>query len=607
MQRFFEAIFAGGGQNTATYDFKQKKFKKMKRETLNLSVQDLNVLAAKKIAVQAGSNFVTTAAPETDQLSSGESIFLFKGYDKANTDQKNYEVVLGGGGAELNRAELEKGEGRKLFGVAVTTINPELLLPFAVATEHITISPTINKLTLEECEKFDEIITVTVPKDSKRKVDIYFLADTTGSMGAILAAVQTGANNILTAVNATAHDLAYGVGNYRDFTDPNPPYPFEHQLNPTVNTVAVTTAINAWNANGGADWPEAQLYALDQLAQAPGGSIGWRTNAKRIIVWFGDAEGHDPSGGATLASVIAKLQTENISVIAISVGADTLDATGQATAIAAATGGSFQSGINAATIVNTIITMINNLVSVINNISLVASGGTAAFVTHIDPAAGYGPITGDTEHILTFNVTFTGIKPCDDKDKLYNGTLDVVADGVVVAQKTVEIRVPACCRKRRYSYSVKYVIGCAEKQECNSKMAVNAGNYTTEINIHNYQQKEAIIEKHIVPVVLNGETVGREPRYAGIIANDKIVLPPYTATMDDTYRLAQLLYNNEPPCDIALNIGFLHIISNIELAVTAVYTAAGNKGRRVSSIDVEEISAKEIPLADYTTEHIPGR
>ncbi|MEP6846397.1 MAG: VWA domain-containing protein [Panacibacter sp.] len=578
----------------------------MKRETMNFGVQNLKVLATKKIAAKAESNYVITTTPEADTLSNGGAVYLFRGYDAVNANERNFEMVLSAAGEELNRDELEKAEGRKLFRVAATDISDDLLLPFPRATENITISPTENKLTLEECEKFEEDIIVRIPKDSKRKVDIYFLADTTGSMTAILNAVKAGANNILNAVNGTGNDLAYGVGNYRDFTDPAP-YPFQHQLNPTANVAAVTAAINTWTAAGGGDWPEAQLFAMDQLAQAPGGSIGWRNDSKRIIVWFGDAEGHDPSGGATLASVIAKLQAENISVIAISVGADTLDSTGQATAISTATSGSFQSGINAATIVNTIITMINSLVSVINNVSLVASGGTASFVSFISPAAGYGPIKGDTDHVLTFHVTFTGIKPCEDKDTFYYGTLDVVADGVIVAQKKVEIRVPACCRKRRYSYSVKYVIGCKQNEECNTKMPVNAGNYTTEINLHNYQQKDAIIQKYIVPVILNGDPVGREPRFAGTIANDGIILPPHTATMDDTYRLAELIYKNDPPCNIPLNIGFLHIISNIELAVTAVYTAAGNKGRKVSSIDVEEISAKEIPLADYTTGHIPGR
>lgn len=574
----------------------------MKKTQSNFKLDELKPLAIKKIAEKAGSKYVVTTEPEKDELSTGEAVFLFRGYDAADPNGNSYELVMDSKGAELSKDKLEKTEKRALFLSAVTEINKELLLPFAVATEHISISPDENKLTLKECETFEEEITVTIPKDSNRKIDIYFLADTTGSMTGILAAVKSGANNILNAAYGSS-DIAFGIGNYRDFTDPAP-HPFQHQLSPTTNKAAASAAINTWNAAGGGDEPEAQLFALKGLAVPPGGTIGWRPDSKRIIVWFGDQPGHDPSGGPTQASVIAALKAENISVIAISVGANLLNASGQATAITSATGGSFQSGINTTNIVNTIITMINNLVSVINNVSLVAAGGTAPFVTYISPAGGYGPLRGDRKHVLTFKVTFTGVRPCDDKDQLYHGSLDVVADGIVVARKKVEIRVPACCKKRRYSYSVKYVIGSQEQEECTAKMPVNAGNYTTEINIHNYQQKEAVIEKHIVPLVYRNEAIGREPRYAKVMANDKIVLPPHTATMDDTYRLAELLYDGRPPCKLPLGIGFLHIISNIKLSVTAVYTASGLKEGGVSSIDVEEVSEKEIPLENLRRDHL---
>jgi hypothetical protein len=611
----------------------------MKKETSNFNVQTLRALAAQKIAALAESKHLVTTEPEQDELTSGEAVFLVRGVATANPNGKQFEIVMDSSGKELNRAELEKAENRKLFYTSKTELNRDLLFPFGVASADITVSPTENKLILAECERFDEVITVTVPKDSKRKIDIYFLADNTGSMGSYISAVQAGALSILAGVGATMNDLAYGVGNYRDFDDYDSSLghqAFQHQLNPTNSAAAVTTAINNWFADGGDDTPEAQLYALDQLAEPAGGSIGWRTDSKRIIVWFGDEPGHDPicpvvtglGYTITKASVIAKLTGENISVIAISVsnspGADTLNSDpvstsslypgcptvsspNQGSEIAAATAGSYAEGINATDIVNTIITLINSLVSVINNVSLVPSGATAPFVTYISPATGYGPLNGDTDHVLTFNVTFTGVKPCGDKDQLYYGSLDVVADGVVVAQKKVEIRVPACCKKRRYSYSVKYVIGRQERNECNTKLPVQTGNYTTEINIHNYQQKKAVIEKHIVPVIFNGEAIGREPKSSGIVADDKIVLAPYNATMDDTYRLAELLYKNEPPCNIPLNIGFLHIISNIQLAVTAVYTAGDTKCEQVSSIEVEEITGKEIPLEEPVTGGIPAR
>ena len=57
----------------------------------------------------------------------------------------------------------------------------------------------------------------------------------------------------------------------------------------------------------------------------------------RFVVWFGNAPGHDPSGGVTEAITIAALNAEGIVVGAIDVG--NLDITGQATRITDATGG----------------------------------------------------------------------------------------------------------------------------------------------------------------------------------------------------------------------------------------------------------------------------
>jgi hypothetical protein len=163
-------------------------------------------------------------------------------------------------------------------------------------------------------------------------------------------------------------------------------------------------------------------------------------------------------------------------------------------------------------------------------------------VTSITPAAGYGPLDGATAHFLTFEVTFTGTSPCKPDAQVFTGTLDVVADGTVAAQKRVEITVPPC---RGFVYSVKFV--CGVQPDCDCECApVQPGSYSTEINIHNPTGKAARIEKRFVPVVLAGAPVGREPRVAETRASDEIVLPPHAATMDDCCRIAELLYGGAP-------------------------------------------------------------
>ena len=477
------------------------------------------------------------------------------------------------------------------------------VVPPVIPATLITVQPTTNVLTLKQSDTFNETITVTIPKNAgPAKADIYFLADTTGSMGSILGAVQTGSNTILAALNGMGIDLAYGVGNYKDF-ESSDPYAFHHQVSLTNAVAPVIAAINTWSATGGGDIPEADLFGLDSVAVPPGGTIGWRSGSKRIIVWFGDAPGHDPicpavSGGAAIteASVTAKLLGEGIAVLAISTANPGLDddpksgatgyvakcgppggAPGQGTRIANATGGKFVAGINAATIVNTIISLVSAAVGSINNLKLVPTAGITAFVTSITPAAGYGPLPGDHDHTLNFNVTFAGTVPCTAQAQVFSGTLDVVADGKVVASKTVEITVPACM----VVYSVNFV--CGEQSDCGCECTpVQPGRYATEVNIHNYGLKPVDLIKRFIPVVLAGAPIGREPRVSAVRTEDRITLPPQTATMDDCCRISGLLMGGDPPSSMPLTIGLLEITATAEVAVTAVYTTSGPKHGGVS-------------------------
>ncbi|MEN8220494.1 MAG: hypothetical protein ABFS56_29920 [Pseudomonadota bacterium] len=197
-------------------------------------------------------------------------------------------------------------------------------------------------------------------------------------------------NNLISSFPDT--DLAFGVGDYKDF--PSDPYAFQSAQSLTADTSVVQTAINGWSASGGSDSPEAQLYALDRLANDP--SIGWRTGAERIVLWFGDCPGHDPvptaatklSYDITKESVITDLVAADITVLAISTDTGCADMdnstyggdyakvygiveknyTNQATDISTATGGSHQTGVNSDVIVDTIKSQLSTVVSVIDKL-----------------------------------------------------------------------------------------------------------------------------------------------------------------------------------------------------------------------------------------------
>jgi hypothetical protein len=520
------------------------------------------------------------------------------------------ELILGEDGMPVKLGHLRKN----VFLAASHAVSPEI-----TEAVKVKIDPSVNHLRLGECDKFTETITVTIPKSSAvAPADVYFLADNTGSMTPAITSVQNGASAMLSALKGLGPGLQFGVGSYQDFGDPNV---FRNLQPITANTGTVQTAINLWSASGGDDFPEAQLFALDQIAQPPSGSIGWRPNVQHIVVWFGDAPGHDPICNAlttlgydiTEASVTAKLLANNIAVLALSLndgppnpplGLDddpTSAATnpaygvcgapggtaGQGTRIATKTGGIIVTSVDPTTIVSTIIAKLQALL-LINDVHLQPVGSIAPFVTSITPAS-YGPLHADQDNVLPFTIAFSGdVVDCSTRDKVFTGAIDVVVDGNVAAAKPTDITVPAC----KYSYAVKFICGTQNACDC-SCGPVLPGTYATEINIFNPKCKEAQITKIVVPLVFAGATMGREPAVAKAHAVDKIVLPAGAATMDDCCRIAELLYGGVPSSPMPLTVGFLEIISDQELQVTAVYTASDPKGNGLN-LNVKTIPSKLI-------------
>jgi hypothetical protein len=560
---------------------------------------------------------------EDDALSINKKVYRYTAAKKTEPNGPQYTVILDQDGEILDPKSLNAKEGRKVFAANIASVSTLVTTVEALKPAgSITIEPQINDLVLNKGDSHNEVITVNVPGSAGvNKVDVYFLADTTASMTGVINQVCTGASSILNALSAPGLDMAFGVGNYRDF--PHDTYAFKHQLNPTTVKADAQSAINSWTTSGGWDSPEAQLFALDQLAESPGGSIGWRNMSKRIIVWFGDYPGHDPicqkisglSYDITEDSVKKKLINEGIIVLAISTTtgssldgdptSGSADYTGicsingnpnQATNIAKATGGTHVTGIDASTIVNTIIELITTTVTQITKLNLVPTGDSARFIASISPASGYGPLYSDNNYTLNFDVRFVGVENCGEDPQIFTGTIDVVADGVVVARKRVRITVPACKEQLLHSYSVKFVCGI-QKDRDRDCTPVRPGIYATEINIHNFSSTEAKIHKLLLPTVFAGAPAGREPRIVEPKIVDTIVLPPNTATMDDCYRIAELLFGARPPMPMPLTIGFIEIISPVELAVTAVYTVTDLKSTSIS-IDVEQINGHPKPLPE---------
>ncbi|MBI2474513.1 MAG: VWA domain-containing protein [Candidatus Taylorbacteria bacterium] len=230
------------------------------------------------------------------------------------------------------------------------------LLVFNVAGAAVT--PSAVEETMEIGSSTVVGKTVTTPPIPP-KPDIIFLADTTGSMGPAIANVQANISAIMTSVNGSVSDAQFGAAQYRD-EGSAPLFNIDQAV--TANTSAVDTAVGTWTAGGGGDIPEAQINALFELGT--NGGVGFRSGSTRIVVWFGDSSGHDPSNGRTLANAIAALTGAGIRVIAVPVSTsfgDGLDATGQATAITGATSGVLLPEATSNQVADAILTGLTNL------------------------------------------------------------------------------------------------------------------------------------------------------------------------------------------------------------------------------------------------------
>jgi hypothetical protein len=576
--------------------------------------QDIQSLLPGALRLIAEQNKLTDPQPAgwvADRVpSTGATIYRVYAAAKDQPNGPVYSVTIDEQGKPVDAKSLAAQEKAELFPAfpraGAEALNPQpkvrvnpvpLSAPFVTAESTapaggpaagpvgVTINPSVNDLKLAPGQVFTEDIHVIVPPAPDPLFDVYFLADTTGSMSSILDAVKTGAANIMTTLHAQFPNMAFGVGNYKDFaSSPPDPYCFQHQQSPTITTAPVQAAINTWAASGGGDTPEGQFFALNQVATSA--AIGWRAGAKRIVVWFGDAPGHDPicaglpgvPTAITEAIVKNNLTAAGIKVLAIStvtgppLGLDDTPSqgsypcanagtAGQGTRIATATGGSYTSGVNAATISATIISTVTAAATLFNNIKLVPTGGTAPFVTSINPAGGYGPVD-NKGHDYVFKVTFTG-PPCKNTDQVFTGTIDVVADGKVLAQKKVTLTAIAC---ERYSYGVKFLCGYVRETPphvvpLTPNATLRPGVYATEVNILNYHGEPITVHKYLYPLMRQTEPMGREPRSVGRRAEDSITLPAKSATFDDCARIHELLH--EAVGDEPLSIYFLELVSPV--------------------------------------------
>ena len=172
---------------------------------------------------------------------------------------------------------------------------------------------------------------------------------------------------------------------------------------------------------------------------------------------------------------------------------------------------------------------------------------------------------------------------CGDPDSVDPPTVVLTQPG----RPPVVVGPPA---SRRLVYSVKFLCG-TQGADCCGCEPVASGRYATEINIHNPTARPAGVVLRAIALVTGGAVVGREPDVAGPGKVTTLRLPAHSATMVDCCRLTRMVRNADPTGPPPLSLGILEIVSQVELEVTAVYTAGDGAGG-TPSIDVQKVSAR---------------
>jgi hypothetical protein len=244
--------------------------------------------------------------------------------------------------------------------------------------------------------------TVTTPEIPPRP-DIVLLVDRTGSMFGAIDNVKTNMSSLVAAVEAAAPDAQWAVASYCD-DDLGEPDPFLLHSDLSDDTTTTVNAVNGITLCNGGDGPEAQLNALWEIGDG-GDAVSFREGSTRIVVWFGDAPGHDPSLGHTEADATGSLTAADIQALAVSVGANQLDSTGQATRITTATGGTFYPGVTPEELSATILAGLTNLPVEVGASATCDTGLTAA----LEPAT--LTVTSGEDAVFVETLTLAGDAP----------------------------------------------------------------------------------------------------------------------------------------------------------------------------------------------------
>jgi len=149
-----------------------------------------------------------------------------------------------------------------------------------------------------------------------KQADVAFLMDTTGSMSGSINALKSALQgSLLAQLQAAIPNVGLAVVDYKDFGDP---WVVKVNQVVTTNLGLAQAGVGAMSASGGGDTPEASIAAMQfaltgqangaiaaHTPSTPGtfGGVDFRTGSVPVVVLITDADWHDGSGNATMATL----------------------------------------------------------------------------------------------------------------------------------------------------------------------------------------------------------------------------------------------------------------------------------------------------------------
>lgn len=337
-------------------------------------------------------------------------------------------------------------------------------LPAADEVYEVTLTPGESS----DCQTLIELMCGRIDK-----ADVIFAFDTSGSMGPVISTAKSRAIDIMNALEANINDAQYGVMSFVDYPDcyvscryddcygdsGAGDYPYRLNQPVTANRSEVAAAINRLSIHSGLDLPEAYTRALYESYADTG--IGYRSDAQKIVIMFGDSRPHDceirtgqdpgrdqvmgTADDLSLRTVMGEMVANGVTLLYVDSGDGTH--TPLWNYLAGLTGGAAFRISRASQVPDAVLELVGGLNCHIDDLRLtVMTPGYEAWLSSVVPEA-YTDIDIPAEGLeLPFDCTVTVPRDaCDGIDETVTHEFLVSAIGDGVSYKNILVRIHVPC------------------------------------------------------------------------------------------------------------------------------------------------------------------